>query len=111
MDGGGDGGFDPCECVYNHEGSMQRLLNVMRESQSYCSDNECYPEQPDGAGGDAPNTDALGGPTFYFMLFWMGLAMLFYLLRPRARRSDTQGKPGPSSRDGDDMPPPMPPVM
>ena len=24
-----DGGFDPCECVWNHESAMQRLLNLV----------------------------------------------------------------------------------
>lgn len=26
---GEGGGFDPCECVWNHEMAMRRLLNVV----------------------------------------------------------------------------------
>ena len=36
-----DGGFDPCECIFNHEMAMRRLLSLLRQSQSYCTDNEC----------------------------------------------------------------------
>ncbi|CAG9834939.1 unnamed protein product [Diabrotica balteata] len=37
-------GFDPCQIVrglWEHEMSMRRLLDVLRNSQSYCTDNEC----------------------------------------------------------------------
>ena len=37
-----DGGFDPCECIFNHEMAMRRLLSLLRSSQSYCNDNECF---------------------------------------------------------------------
>ncbi|VUZ50699.1 unnamed protein product [Hymenolepis diminuta] len=33
--------FDPCECIYNHESNMQRLLNMLRQSQTYCNDVMC----------------------------------------------------------------------
>ena len=36
-----DGGFDPCECIFNHEMAMRRLLSLLRQSQSYCTENEC----------------------------------------------------------------------
>ena len=26
----GDGGFDPCECIFNHEMAMRRLLSLLR---------------------------------------------------------------------------------
>jgi hypothetical protein len=25
-----DGGFDPCECIFNHEMAMRRLLSLLR---------------------------------------------------------------------------------
>lgn len=37
----GAGGFDPCECIFNHEMAMRRLLSLLRQSQSYCTDEEC----------------------------------------------------------------------
>ena len=39
MADGGD--FDPCECIFSHEMAMRRLLSLLRQSQSYCTDNEC----------------------------------------------------------------------
>ena len=29
MADGGGGGFDPCECIWNHENAMQRLMNLV----------------------------------------------------------------------------------
>ena len=64
-----DGGWDPCECIFNHEMAMRRLLSLLRSSQvgcfqakvvefgiisfsqSTCTDNECF---TDGLPG--PNT-------------------------------------------------------
>ena len=65
-----DGGWDPCECIFNHEMAMRRLLSLLRNSQvdcfqakvmefgiikvfsqSTCTDNECF---TDGLPG--PNT-------------------------------------------------------
>ena len=28
-----DGGWDPCECIFNHEMAMRRLLSLLRSSQ------------------------------------------------------------------------------
>ncbi|XP_035570385.1 small integral membrane protein 14 isoform X5 [Canis lupus familiaris] len=39
-----EGGFDPCECVCSHEHAMRRLINLLRQSQSYCTDTECLQE-------------------------------------------------------------------
>jgi len=39
MADGGD--FDPCECIFNHEMAMRRLLSLLRQSQAYCTDSEC----------------------------------------------------------------------
>ena len=38
----GAGGFDPCECIFNHEMAMRRLLSLLRQSQSYCTEEECH---------------------------------------------------------------------
>ena len=27
------GGWDPCECIFNHEMAMRRLLSLLRSSQ------------------------------------------------------------------------------
>ena len=41
-------GFDPCECIFSHEMAMRRLLSLLRQSQNYCTDNECIqvPKMP-----------------------------------------------------------------
>uniref|UniRef100_A0A4W6BNM3 Small integral membrane protein 14 n=1 Tax=Lates calcarifer TaxID=8187 RepID=A0A4W6BNM3_LATCA len=33
-----EGGFDPCECICTQEYAMRRLINLLRQSQSYCTD-------------------------------------------------------------------------
>ena len=49
-----DGGFDPCECIFNHEMAMRRLLSLLRSSQAACTDNECFQDGLPGPGqGDA----------------------------------------------------------
>lgn len=29
MDAGGDGGFDPCECICSYDGAMRRLISLV----------------------------------------------------------------------------------
>ncbi|BFZ05477.1 hypothetical protein BsWGS_08516 [Bradybaena similaris] len=97
--------FDPCECVdiMNHESAMQRLINMLRDSQNACTDSGC--ENP-------PNS--LPGPNgtqgyMFLMLGWMFIATLLYLLRPRTLRLRGDEKPAPSSGEGSG-PPPAPSV-
>ena len=47
---GDQGGFDPCECIFNHEMAMRRLLSLLRSSQTYCTDNECLQDGLPGPG-------------------------------------------------------------
>ena len=35
--GGGDSGFDPCECIYSHEGAMRRLISLVSSSNTFWS--------------------------------------------------------------------------
>ncbi|XP_013782563.1 small integral membrane protein 14-like [Limulus polyphemus] len=101
-----DGGFDPCECVWSHEHAMQRLISLLRNSQGYCTDSECFPETPGPQG--VPST----GSEFYFMLFllgWLLIAVVLYFLRPNSLRGRTTTKPsdqGPNYR-----PPPNAPIQ
>lgn len=85
-----DGGWDPCECIFNHEMAMRRLLSLLRSSQSACTDNECF---TDGLPGP---TDTTGGEPGSFMMMamaWMVMAMLMYFMRPQSLRQEPQGKP------------------
>jgi len=87
-----DGGWDPCECIFNHEMAMRRLLSLLRSSQSTCTDNECFTDGlpgPNAAGGD-------GDPSGGFMMMamaWMVMAMMMYFMRPNSLRGEPQGKP------------------
>ena len=90
-------GFDPCECIFSHETAMQRLLNMLRQSQSYCTDNQCAVDPQALPGPTADNGTSL----WMMMVAWLVLATALYLFRPRSLRGtsdrDTtgQGKPPP----------------
>lgn len=88
------GGFDPCECIFNHEMAMRRLLSLLRQSQSYCTDNEC---NQDGA---LPGPGQGAGDNSFMMMAmaWMVIAMVMFLMRPASLRgnsgaSDSANKP------------------
>jgi len=101
---------DPCECVFSHEAAMRRLLSLLRNSQNYCTDNECVQ--------DFPNQDGAvsglfgGGSTMYLiMTMWMMMALALFFLRPPSLRRSTQGKPPPSNDSQGPPNPPAPPVL
>jgi len=99
-----DGGFDPCECIFNHEMAMRRLLSLLRSSQSYCTDNECFQDglPGPGEGGAAPDNFMM------IMIGWMLMAMMMFFLRPNSMRNNTAGKPqgpGGNSQGPRDPPP------
>ncbi|TRY72118.1 hypothetical protein TCAL_00278 [Tigriopus californicus] len=101
-----EGGFDPCECIFNHEMAMRRLLSLLRQSQSYCTDNECL--QDGGLPGPTPGVGGgLGGDGSFLMMTmaWMFVAMVLFFLRPNSLRHDAgPNKPGSRGSDGDDHP-------
>lgn len=103
-----DGGFDPCECIFNHEMAMRRLLSLLRSSQAACTDNECFQDGLPGPGqGDAGQSHAetnavtykwsfsAGSDNFMMMMIgWMLMAAMMYFLRPNSMRNNsTEGKP------------------
>ncbi|XP_061131248.1 small integral membrane protein 14 isoform X1 [Syngnathus typhle] len=103
-----EGGFDPCECICSTERAMRRLLNLLRDSQSYCTDTECPLELPGPNGGSLS-----GGEEFTFPMMvmgWMVLAVVLFMLRPSTLRSSPSlEKPTePHNRGGRE--PPAPPV-
>merc|ERR1712055_1133529 len=94
-------GFDPCECIFNHEMAMRRLLSLLRSSQSYCTDNECLQDGLPGAGEP--------GNFMMMMMGWMMMALIMYFMRPQSMRSNNlegkpQGPPGGNSQDPRDPP-------
>ncbi|XP_076021575.1 small integral membrane protein 14 [Genypterus blacodes] len=102
-----EGGFDPCECICSHDYAMRRLINLLRQSQSYCTDTQCPQELP-GPGGPFGEGGDLSLPMV--LMGWMVLALVLFLLRPSSlRRTRPAGKPtGPHNRDS--RGPPAPPV-
>ncbi|XP_028938916.1 small integral membrane protein 14 [Ornithorhynchus anatinus] len=98
-----EGGFDPCECICSHEHAMRRLINLLRQSQSYCTDTECLQELP------GPNSSGENGIGLtMIMMAWVVIALILFLLRPtNLRGSSTAGKPT-SPHNGHE--PPAPPV-
>ncbi|KAM4672816.1 small integral membrane protein 14 isoform 1-T1 [Amazona ochrocephala] len=98
-----EGGFDPCECICSHEHAMRRLINLLRQSQSYCTDTECLQELP------GPNSSGDNGISFAMIIMaWVVIALVLFLLRPsNLRGSNTAGKPA-SPHNGQE--PPAPPV-
>jgi len=100
-----DGGFDPCECVWNHENAMQRLLNLLRQSQSYCTDNECIQDLPGPAGSIMDGT----GSTMMFFMGWVILATALYLFRPASLRNRGEKPANIAIENPQNQPPPPPP--
>jgi len=99
---GGDGGFDGCECIWSHELATRRIINMIRQTQDYCTENECI---TDGQGGNVGATG--GGGTDMGMLFigfWFLLAVVLFFMRPR--RTVPPGKDRDDAGPSFDPPPP-----
>lgn len=95
-----DEGFDPCECIYTHEFAMRRLLSLLRQSQSYCTDTECFNETP---GPQDTGSDNM----LLFAMVWTILAMALFFLRPSSLYANPDTKPRNNQQDGGS--PPAPP--
>jgi len=108
--GGAGGGFDPCECIMNHEHAMVRLTNMLRNAQTTCTDTECFTGTLPGP----QNTGGIGGMNnMYLMLvIWFAIAFLLFIFRPRRLRSnnDRLNKPTNQGPPRDDQDPPGPQV-
>ncbi|KAG1681847.1 Small integral membrane protein 14 [Nymphon striatum] len=93
--------FDPCECYWNHESAMRRLLGLLRGSQSYCTDNECFGELP-GPEDSPPQNN----PVFLLVLAWMAVAFLLFFMRPASLRNRGDVKPANDNQGPNNQPPP-----
>uniref|UniRef100_A0A8C8YM95 Small integral membrane protein 14 n=1 Tax=Prolemur simus TaxID=1328070 RepID=A0A8C8YM95_PROSS len=96
-----EGGFNPCECVYSHEHVMRKLINLLLQSQSYCTDSECIQELPEPSGDNGISVTMI-------LIAWMVIAVSLFLLRsPHLRGFSLPEKPtSPHNRQD----PPAPPV-
>jgi len=91
-------GFDPCECVFNHEAAMTRLLNWLRNAQNLCNGSECPTPQ------NGPQMDG-AIPVWFIALGWIVVATALFLMRPASLRSrpdalEKRGGGAPPSGDG-----------
>jgi len=101
-----EGGFDPCECIFSQEAALRRLISLLRNSQSYCTDTECYQEMP----GPQPSSDG----DFGFMMFtvaWVLIAAVLFLARPNILRGRGDQKPSGSQDPPGGNPPPNAPAL
>lgn len=98
-----DEGMDPCECIWNHELAMRRLLSLLRQGQSYCTEAECLDELSPLA---TPGTTSGNGFLMIFLI--IAFAVLMYVMRPSALRQ-REGK-NPTGGQGPSGEPPAPPA-
>ncbi|KAL4711971.1 hypothetical protein ACJJTC_011278 [Scirpophaga incertulas] len=95
--------MDPCECLWNHELAMRRLISLLRQGQSYCTDSECLEQLP---GLPAP---ASASNSFMMMFLVIALAVAMYAMRPRRAQIQEAAKPAqPDFHDRDGAPPTPP---
>jgi len=87
--GGGD--FDGCECVWSQELATRRIINMIRQTQDYCTENECITDGQGGGTGGSSGTD-MG---MFFVGFWFLLAVVLFFLRPKSRTPPGKGHEGP----------------
>ena len=94
--------MDPCECLWNHEMMMRRLISLLRQGQSYCTDSECLEQLP-----GLPRAESAGN-SFLVMFAMMALAVAMYMMRPRRNQIQDVAKPAPDRHDRDGAPPTPP---
>ncbi|KAF2880312.1 hypothetical protein ILUMI_25870 [Ignelater luminosus] len=102
---GDEGGFDPCECIWGHEMAMRRLLSLLRQSQAYCTDTECFQNV---TGPQNQNLDNC----FLFMILTFIFAVVMFYFRPRSQRNtllEDVSKPS-NNNDANGTPPSPPPT-
>ncbi|XP_062520290.1 small integral membrane protein 14-like [Corticium candelabrum] len=102
-----DGSYDPCECVCAHEAAMRRLLSLLRQAQSTCTDNQCF--GTDSIPGLQSETGDGGWGLWMFILLWLVIALLLFLFRPTSMRRT--GKPIGDHDGGPGTAPPSPPIQ
>jgi hypothetical protein len=96
--------FNPCACMWNHDLAMQRLLSILRQSQAYCTDNECLTvSRLPGPGNASSESD------FMMVCLFAIVGMLLYALRPKSLRQSEDGAKSRDSDPGFDGEPPLPP--
>ncbi|XP_022257550.1 small integral membrane protein 14-like [Limulus polyphemus] len=89
----------------NNQSEAQNVP-LLRSSQGYCTDSECFQEMPGPQG--APPT----GGEFNFMMFllgWLLIAVILFFLRPNSLRGSRTTKPS-GGQGPNNQPPPNAPI-
>jgi len=86
--------------------AMQRLMNLLRNSQTSCTDSECIQD-----GGPMSRDPSGSGYNMMMMIMigWLIVATALYILRPSTMRRSLDEKPSPARGNGGDNPP-APPI-
>ncbi|XP_054009001.1 small integral membrane protein 14 [Hylaeus anthracinus] len=95
--------FDLCECIWNHELATQRLLAILRQSQNYCTETECF----------LPGSrDVQESSDFFTTCLIIAFGIIMYVLRPNSLRRlrNDNAKDSDNRRDSNDDPPAPPPT-
>lgn len=100
--------FSLCECISHHELVVQRLLSILRQSQSYCTDNECLSMSQLPGPRDVPPSS-----NFFMICLIIAFAVLMYVLRPNSLRQGRNyaTKDRDNERDSNGDPPTPPPTV
>ncbi|XP_032688331.1 small integral membrane protein 14-like [Odontomachus brunneus] len=74
-----DEGFDLCGCMQRHL-SIQQLLSILRQSQDYCTDTECFNVSR------LPEPQVVQETPIFFLNICLifGALILMYAFRPRS---------------------------
>uniref|UniRef100_D1FPP1 Small integral membrane protein 14 n=1 Tax=Cimex lectularius TaxID=79782 RepID=D1FPP1_CIMLE len=90
-----------CENIWNHELAMRRLLSLLRNSQSACTDAECFQFSQ-------PNTGDNG--VMMMTLCWLAIAFFLNMFRPSSLRNQEHDlKPHNNGGNGEGRDPPASP--
>jgi len=73
------GDWDLCECIFNHNSAMNRLMEILRDAQDACTDGEC-------TDGSLPEGEQALLGTVGMMAAWVAFAGAMYLARPNSMR-------------------------
>jgi len=100
----GDDNFDPCECAWGHELAMRRLLSLLRQSQSDCTDTECYVDA-----SAPPQANQVSTDYYIVMTIMTVVALLIHFWLSQNRRNQIQDPDKGANRHDSSGTPPTPP--
>ncbi|KAK2576330.1 hypothetical protein KPH14_005691 [Odynerus spinipes] len=100
--------FNLCECINADELLVQRLLSILRQTQHYCSDNECF-----GVSRLPGSLPVQPSSNVFMTCLFVAFIFLMYIIRPRSLRQASMQNNAAKTLDdvsgsSNDPPPPPP---